>query len=99
MKSNQTIEKFNKIQKENEFLTDWCLYEIEDLSLKSPFKGKRMNNGIDTNIEVELPYENLTGLELWQYSDKLYKLLGDTDHRFIEEFKLNGDTIEVFFGS
>jgi hypothetical protein len=95
------IEKFNKIADENEFSTDWSLYEIEDLSLKSPFKGKWMSKDGDINsdIRVKLPNRKLTWLELWEYADKLYNKLGDIEHRFIESFEVKGDTIEVFFGS
>ena len=93
------IEKFNKIREKNGFSTDWSLYEIKALSVKSPFKGKCMTNGIDHNVKVKLPNRKLTGLELWKYADELYKLLGDSDHLFIESFNMNDDTIEVFFGS
>ena len=93
------IEKFNKIADENGFSTVWSIYEIEDLSLKSPFKGKWMSTGINNDIRVKLPNRKLTGLELWKYADELCNKLGDTDHIFIESFDVNGDTIEVFFGS
>lgn len=95
------IEKFNKIREQHNFETDWCLYEIKALSLKSPFKGKWMTNGLkkDMDIKVKLPNRKLTGLELWKYADELYNKLGDVEHRFIESFEVKGDTIEVFFGS
>jgi hypothetical protein len=102
MTEKQQFEKLAKIAKENGLETQWSLdtiSPIDALSYKSPFKGKFMTNGINGDIKVELPDETLTGLELWQYADKLYKLLGDADHMFVEEFKLNGDIIEVYFGS
>ena len=69
------------------------------MHLKSPFKGKYLTNGVHKDIKVPLPNRQLTGGDLWKYSDLLYKLLGDTDHRFIEGFEVNGDDIEVCFGS
>ena len=102
MTEEQLLEKLSSIAKENKLETHWSLdtiLPIDALSAKWPIKGKFMTNGVDTDIKIELPYEHLTGLQLWIYADALYKLIGDTDHRFIEEFKLNGDTIEVYFGS
>ena len=93
------IEKFNKIREKHGFSTDWSLYEIKALSLKSPFKGKWMSNSINDDIKVSLPNKKLTGLELWKYADELYNKIGYGDHRFIESFEVKGDTIEVFFGS
>jgi hypothetical protein len=81
------------------FKTSWCLFEIRALSLKSPFKGKWMNNGINENIKIELPNRKLTGLELWKYADELYNKLGAPDHIFLENFVQNGDVIEAHFGS
>jgi len=84
-------------------ITTWCLTEIRALSLKSPFKGKFMTDGIRNDIQIPLPNRRLTGIELWQYADKLYSLISEVergnDHRFIESFEVKGDTIEVFFGS
>jgi hypothetical protein len=99
------IEKFNKIADENEFSTDWSLYEIEDLSLKSPFKGKWMSKDGDINsdIRVKLPNRKLTWLELWKYADMLFEIIGDSEHMFIESFEvkeINGKReLQVFFGS
>lgn len=98
-KEEREIEYFIRKQEKYGFETSWCLYEIRGFAYPSPYKAKWMTNGIDTDIKVKLPNHKLSGLELWQYSEELYKLLGDVDHRFIEEFTLNGDTLEVFFGS
>jgi hypothetical protein len=90
------------IAEENGLETHWSLdtiSPIDALNNKWPIKAKFMTDGIRTDIKVELPDEHLTGLELWKYADKLYKLIGDEEHRFVEEFKLKDDTIEVFFGS
>ncbi len=81
------------------FETTWCISEIRLMHLKTPFKGKYLTNGINEDIKVPLPSHQLTGGDLWKYSDMLYKMLGDVNHRFIESFQLKGDTIEVFFGS
>ena len=90
------------IAEENALETHWSIdtiSPIDALNNKWPIKAKFMTDGIRTDIKIELPDEHLTGLELWKYADKLYKQLGDIEHRFVEEFKLKGDTIEVFFGS
>jgi len=102
MKEEQVIDELMKIGEQNGFQTQWSLdtiSPIDALYLKWKVVGKFMTNGINNDIKVELPNKNLTGLELWEYADKLYKLIGDTEHSFIEDFKLKGDTIEVFFGS
>jgi len=84
-------------------VTTWCLTEIRALSFKSPFKGKFMTDGIRNDIQIPLPNRRLTGMELWQYADKLYSLIseveGGNDHIFIENFVQNGDVIETHFGS
>jgi hypothetical protein len=98
-KEEKNIKYFDKKAEKYGFETSWCLHQIKALVYPSPFKGKWMTNGVNNDIKIPLPNHKLSGLELWKYADELYKLLGDTDHRFIEEFKLNDDTIEVFFGS
>ena len=84
-------------------VTTWCLTEIRALSFKSPFKGKFMTDGIRNDIQIPLPNRRLTGMELWQYADKLYSLIseveGGNDHIFIENFLQKGDIIEAHFGS
>jgi len=94
----KNIEYFQSKADKYGFTTSWGLLEIRALSLKSPFKGKYMSDGVH-DVKVELPNRKLTSLELWQAADSLYKLIGDVDHRFIEEFTMKGDTIEVGFGS
>jgi hypothetical protein len=98
----QEFEILTEIAYQNGLETHWSVDTISplgSLSLKWPVKAKFMTDGVRNDIKVELPDEHLTGLELWKYADKLYKLIGDEEHRFVEEFKLNGNTIEVFFGS
>ncbi len=98
----QVIEKLNQIAIQNGFETSWSLIDtispIDALHYEWPVMAKWMSNGVH-DLKVELPNKKLSGLELWEYADKLYKLIGDVDHRFIESFELKGDTIEVFFGS
>ncbi len=96
---DREIQYFQNKADKHGFITVWDISEIRALSLKSPYKGKWMTNGVHNDVKVELPNKRLTGIELWRAADELYKKLGDTDHRFIEEFTQNGDTIEVFFGS
>ena len=85
-------------------VTTWCLTEIRALSFKSPFRGKFMTYGIREDIKIPLPNRRLTGMELWQFADKLYSLIseveGGNDHSFIENFVQNSpDIVEVHFGS
>jgi hypothetical protein len=98
-KINKEIQYFQRKAEKYGFETAWCISEIRVLSLKSPFKAKWMTNGLDNNIKINLPNHKLSGLELWKYANDLYKLLGDSEHRFIEGFELIDDTIEVSFGS
>ena len=84
--------------------TTWCLTEMRALSFKSPFKGKFMTDGIRNDIQIPLPNRRLTGMELWQFADKLYSLIseveGGNDHSFIENFvQSSPDIVEVHFGS
>jgi hypothetical protein len=81
--------------------TIWSLTSIRALSLPSPFKAKWMDNSVNHLIRVPLPNRRLTGKDLWLAAESLHKLLGDTNHRYIEHFQFNADTdtIEVFFGS
>ena len=84
-------------------VTTWCLFEIRKMSFKSSFKGQFMTDGIRNDIKIPLPNRRLTGMELWQYADKLYSLIseieGGNDHIFIENFVQKGDIIEAHFGS
>ncbi|MBM3590960.1 MAG: hypothetical protein FJX30_06310 [Alphaproteobacteria bacterium] len=101
MKRQELFEKLNEIAIENGFETSWdidTISPIDALSYKWPVICKWMSDGVHDN-KVELPNRNLTGMELWKYADELYKLNNDVDHRFIEEFTMKGDTIEVGFGS
>jgi hypothetical protein len=96
------MKRFDKIEKENNFKTSWCLYEVEDINETSFLSADIMTDGL-CDVEVELPNKELTWLELWKYADNLYNLIGDVEHLFIESFEvkqINGKrVIEVFFGS
>lgn len=98
-KEEKEIEYFMRKQEKYGFETSWSIFEIRAFAYPSPYKAKWMTNGINNDIKVKLPNHNLSGLELWNYAEELYKLLGDSEHRFIESFELKGDTIEVGFGS
>ena len=99
------MEKFSIIQDENNFKTIWCLYEIEDINENTGLSADYITDILKRNrdIKVELPNKELTWLDLWKYADKLYELIGDTEHLFIETFEvkeINGKReLQVFFGS
>ena len=98
-------ERFSIIQDENNFQTNWWLYEIEDINENTGLSADYITDILKRNrdIKVELPNKELTWLDLWKYADELYKLIGDSDHMFIESFevkKINGKReLQVFFGS
>ena len=96
------MERFSVIQKENNFKTIWCIDEIENLNETSFISADYITDGVN-DIKVELPNKELTWLELWAAADTLYRNIGNTEHFFIEEFKViqNGDKteVQVFFGS
>jgi hypothetical protein len=102
-KFDREFDYFNRKAEKYGFTTIWSISKVRALSLKSPFKGKWMTDGIRHDIKVELPNKRLTGIELWKYADKLYSLIseveGGNDHIFIENFVQNGDVIETHFGS
>lgn len=101
-KREKEYEKLIEIAEQNGFSTSWDIVDlispIKALEWEWPVMTKWMSDGVH-DVKVELPNKKLSGLELWEYADKLYRLIGDVDHRFIESFELKGDTIEVFFGS
>ena len=96
-------ERFSIIQDKNNFKTEWCLYEIENVNEDSELSADIMTDGYHNNIILNLPNRKLTWLELWKYADMLFETIGDSDHMFIESFeikKINGKReLQVFFGS
>ena len=104
MTEEQVFEKLNEIAIQNGFETSWDLVDtispMDALSYEWPVMAKWMSDGVH-DVKVELPNRKLTGFQLWEYANALYKLIGDVEHRFIERFTLKDDTdtIEVFFGS
>ena len=98
----QNIEFFEDIALKNNFETTWSLYEVKDINDDSEITGDFMTDGYH-KVKVSLPKGNLSYFQLWEYADKLFRLIGDTEHKFIEQFdvvKNNGKTeIQVFFGS
>lgn len=96
-------ERFSIIQDENNFKTEWCLYEIEDINENSGLLADIMTDGYHNNITLNLPNRKLTWLELWKYADMLYQTIGDSEHMFIESFEvkeIDGKReLQVFFGS
>ncbi|MFM2392995.1 MAG: hypothetical protein RLZZ546_977 [Bacteroidota bacterium] len=97
------MDRLDEIANENDLQTLWSVEEITDVYKEIGIQPKYITNGIESDVRVELPNTPLTWLDLWKASDELYKLLGDVDHKFIEEFEVkteNGETfLEVFFGS
>ena len=98
-------ERFSIIQDENNFKTEWCLYEIKNVNEDSELSADIITNGLkrDKDFKVELPNKELTWLDLWKYADELYELIGDSEHMFVESFEvkeINGKReLQVFFGS
>lgn len=103
MQFEKDYEKFSIIQKQNNFKTQWCLYEVKDINENSGLSADILKDAYYKNIEVILPNRKLNWLELWKYCDMLYETIGDSDHMFIEEFevkKVKGKReLQVFFGS
>ena len=101
-KFEKDMERFGKIQNENNLKTVWCIDEVEDINETSFLSADYLTDGIH-DAKIELPNKELTYKELWKAADELYNLIGDTEHRFIEAFEvkeINGKTqLEVFFGS
>ena len=98
-------ERFSIIQNENNFKTEWCLYEIENVNEDIELSAYNITNGVkrDKDMIVELPNKELNCLDLWKYADELYELIGDSEHMFVESFEvkeINGKReLQVFFGS
>jgi len=96
------IEEFADLADLNGFETQFCLYEVENVNELSDITADYMTDGI-TDSQVQLQNKELTWLELWAAADTLYRNIGNTEHFFIEEFKViqNGDKteVQVFFGS
>jgi hypothetical protein len=96
------FERFALIAEQNNFKTNWCIYEVKNINEISPFQAESLTDGCN-NVEVKLPNKKLTWLELWKYTDMLYETINDTEHFFIENFEVmqnNGKTeLQVFFGS
>ena len=95
-------ERFSIIQKENNFKTEWDLFEVKDINELSPYEADYLTDGYH-NVEIILPNGKLTWLELWKYTNMLYETTGDIEHMFIESFKvieINGKKeLQVFLGS
>ena len=54
-------ERFSIIQDENNFKTEWCLYEIENVNEDSELSADIITNGLkrDKDFKVELPNKKL----------------------------------------
>ena len=96
------IEEFADIAELYDFQTQFCLYEVDNVNDLSGITADYMTDGLTDN-QVQLQNKELTWLELWAAADTLYRNIGNTEHFFIEEFKViqNGDKteVQVFFGS
>ena len=96
-------ERFSIIQDENNFKTQWCLYEVKDINGSCGLSADILKDVYYKNIEVILPNRELTWLELWKYCDMLYETIGHDEHMFIESFEVNKvkgkRELQVFFGS
>lgn len=96
------MDEFMNVAIENNFLTTFCLYEIDNLKDNSNLSGHFMTDGYH-NVKVDLPKGELSYFQLWEHADKLYKLIQSENHKFIEEFKVvqndGKKEIQVFFGS
>jgi len=97
------FEKFAKIADDNNLTTTFSMYEIADINENSGLLADIMTDGYHNNITLNLPNRKLTWLDLWKYADKLYELIGDNDHLFIETFEVKDidgkRELQVFFGS
>lgn len=103
---NMLYNRFNDIALENMFVTTWSIYEVEDLSVKMPFKdmvGKRLvyeywdEKFADQVVETVIQGD--TWLDAWRAADRLLKDSNDF-HRYVEDFiMLKDGSLKLVTGS
>jgi hypothetical protein len=98
--------RFDDIALKNMFVTTWSIYEVEDLSVKMPFKnmiGKRLvyeywdENFVDQVVETVIQGD--TWLDAWRAADQLLQASKDF-HIFVEDFHMLEDgSLKLITGS
>lgn len=80
--------------------SDWSAHNADFDAVAFPASVKFIGFPIYWGNSTLLPIpENATWLTIWKLCDELVKESGDEDHRFIETFDIDRDTVRVFFGS
>lgn len=95
---SEKINYFEKIRQENDFVSVWSIFEVEDINSKH-----FLNSGSRMRIYYEgaaLDIEGKTWLDVWRIADELIKMSGDFHHIFIEKIeKSNFKNYELITGS
>lgn len=90
---------FEKLRTTSNYETVWSDYESLNESFKVPKSVKYITNyqnQVRVMLDPEVEYDYI---DLWPLCEQLYMGIGYYDHRYIECFEINGDHIQVFFGS
>lgn len=101
VESKSFDKKFNyydSIRKQNNFMSIWSLYEVDDINAHSHVVGATELRYEDKKIDLD-PNHHYTWFELWSCADKIMQETDDRHHIFIELFKLNGAIVELWCGS
>lgn len=95
-------EMYKRHKEVYKFMSEWSMYEVEDLYAKSGIIAKKMvykDHWGEKPVEMGMPNWDLSYSELWRAADILIRQSGDEHHIFIEAFKVRDDVIYLHCGS
>lgn len=99
--TDAVMEWLDELQDEHSLIGVWSLWNVRDFTA-IPFPNATTVT-YDTHwgnetVVVNLP-ENATWFDLWRAAGKCIKKSGDGHHIFIEQFRPNGNTLNLITGS
>ena len=93
---------FANLRDEHKFVSIWSIYDVQNINDRPNFESCRSVCYTDhwgKPVEIELPNNEYTWLDLWNVADECIKLSGDVHHIFIEGFKQKEGKLELLTGS
>jgi uncharacterized Fe-S cluster-containing protein len=93
---------FGNLRDEHKFVSIWSVYEVQDINDEPNFgscKSVLYTRHWGKPVEVELPEDECTWLDLWKAAEQCIVLSNDNHHIFIEDFKQKDGKLELITGS
>lgn len=96
------IDFLGNLQANLDYYSVWSIHEVWDkMSEIAAVQGNKLfySTNLGKDVEIDLPNQHLTYMELWKYCEQAILMSQDMHHVFIESLKAKNGNIYLYCGS